>query len=236
MTETAYIGVATPQANPTVEAELRRMIREPVQPVFTRLTSSAENPHDRLVEYINQLPSALASFDTLPLRVFAFACTGSSYLVGPEQEEELVEAAEQLHRVQIITATQAIRRELQGRAARRVAMLAPYPQQLCDAAIDYWASLGVDIVTVARIEIGDDTRAIYDISDEQVLAALDQFDRQDADIVLLSGTGMPTIAALQREGMAAISSNLCLAAEALRRAQSWPPGEAADINRLVGDT
>ena len=211
------------------------MVRSPVQAVFTRLVSNAEQAQQRLVDYIEQLPGAMASFDTLPLRVFAFACTASSYLVGAEQEEELVEAAEQQHRVQTITATQAIRRELQGRAAHRIAILAPYTTELCDAAVAYWASLGVEVVAVKRIDVGADTRAIYRITDDEVLAALADFDRAGADQVLLSGTGMPTIAALQREGMNAVSSNMCLVTEALRRAQSWPPGEAADIHKLLGE-
>jgi len=232
----AYIGVATPQANPTVEAELQRMVRSPVQAVFTRLVSDSDQSQQRLLDYIQQLPEALASFDTLPLRVFAFACTGSSYLVGAEQEEELVEAAERQHRVQTITATQAIRRELQGRGAHRIALLAPYPEELCDAAVDYWGSLGVEVVAVMRMEIGADTRAIYNIGDDEVQAALDAFDPADADLVLLSGTGMPTVATLQHTRRPVISSNLCLATEALRRAQSWPPGEAADIHKLLGET
>jgi len=227
-----YVGVATPQANPTVEIEFQQFLRGPVWPMFTRLTSTAESPNERLIEYMEQMPSAMASYDTLPLSAFAFACTGSAYLLGEEREEEIANAMIQRHRIPVVTATQAIRRELEGHGARRVAMLAPYPQDLCDAAIAYWDRLGFDIITSDRIDIGEDTRGIYELRDDQVAAALDDFDDAGADVVLLSGTGMPTIAALRNSKVPMLSSNLCLATEVLRRTQQWPPNEAANIHEI----
>jgi len=209
-------------------------MRGPAHATFTRLTSTAESSNDRLVEYFEQMPNAMASFDTLPLRAFAFACTASSYLVGNEGEERMSNELTQRHRIPIVTATQAIRRELEGRGATRIAMLAPYPADLCEAAVAYWEQLGFDIVTCQRIDIGNDTRRIYELSDIEVSEALDTLDRAGADLVLLSGTGMPTIAALQNSTTPVLSSNLCLATEVLRHARLWPANEAADIDRLCG--
>ncbi|MDH3619924.1 MAG: hypothetical protein OER91_03475 [Gammaproteobacteria bacterium] len=232
--QAVYIGVATPQANPTVEIEFQQYMHGPTWPMFTRLTSKAGAPNERLVEYMEQMPTAMASYDTLPLAAFAFACTGSSYLLGEEREEEITNALIQEHRIPVVTATQAIRRELEGHGARRIAMLAPYPQDLCDAAVSYWGRLGFDIITFDRIDIGADTRGIYELTDAQVAAALGDFEAAGADIILLSGTGMPTIAALKRSTIPMLSSNLCLATEVLRRTQQWPPNEAADIHKLCG--
>jgi maleate isomerase len=227
-----FIGVATPQANPTVEIEFQRFMRGPAYPMFTRLTSNGASPSDRLVEYMEQMPAALASYNTLPLSAFAFACTGSSYLVGAEREEEITDQMMQQHRIPIVTATQALRREFEGRGATRIAMLAPYPQNLCDAAIAYWERLGFDIVASDRIDTGADTRAIYEITDAQIGTALAGFDDAGADLILLSGTGMPTVATLQKSSVPMLSSNLCLAVEVLRLTNLWPPNEAADIKRL----
>lgn len=229
-----YIGVATPQANPTVEIEFQQYMRGPAWPMFTRLTSTATTPNERLIEYMQQMPAAMATYDTLPLAAFAFACTGSAYLLGEEQEEEICNALIQQHRIPVVTATHAIRRELEGHGARRIAMLAPYPQDLCDAAVAYWNRLGFDIILSDRIDIGADTRGIYELTDDQVAAALDRFDDAGADLVLLSGTGMPTIAALKNSKIPMLSSNLCLATEVLRRTQQWPPNEAANVHRLCG--
>ena len=230
----AFIGVATPQANPTVEIEFAKFLRGPTHALFTRLTSRAEAFGARLLDYLDQMPSALASFDTLPLRAFAFACTGSSYLAGNEKEETVSNALMQKYRIPVVTATQAIRRELEGHGATRIAMLAPYPAALCEAAIAYWRRLGFDVVAHARIDVGEDTRRIYGLSDVDVASALRSFDPGDADLILLSGTGMPTIAALEASTLPMLSSNLCLATEVLRRARLWPPNEAADVRRLCG--
>jgi len=230
-----FVGVATPQANPTVEMEFQRFFRGPARAVFTRLTSAADSPADRLIEYIEQVPAALASFDTLPLRGFAFACTASSYLVGHEREEQLLQQAEQQFSVQVVSATQAIRRELEGHGARRIALLMPYPENLCEAAVDYWSAIGFEVVAQCRIDCGDDTRAIYAIDGAQVSSALRDFDDNGADLTLLSGTGMPTVKTLLEAVRPTVSSNLCLATEMLRRTQHWPPRDAADIQQLVGD-
>jgi len=231
----AYIGVATPQANPTVEIEFQRFMRGPAHALFTRLTSGADASTDRLVEYMEQMPAALSSFNSLPLRAFAFACTGSAYLLGDEREEHITNDLMQRHQIPIVTATQAIRRELEGRGATRIAMLAPYPEDICGAAVDYWKRLGFDVIALHRIDIGTDTRAIYELTDEQVADALAEIDDAGADLVLLSGTGMPTIAALQHSNTPMLSSNLCLATEVLRRVHLWPPSVAADINALCSD-
>lgn len=228
-----YVAVGTPQANPTVEREFQRFMHGPVWPVFTRLASNADSADDRLVEYLLQLPEAVATFGTMPLGVFVFACTGSSYLVGLEREQDIVESVERRHHLQVVTATQAIRRELEGRGAQRIALLAPYPKKLTDAAIDYWQKLGFEIVRSARIDVGPDTRSIYDLVDDDVASALRSFDPGNADVILLSGTGMPTAQTLRQYEGSAISSNLCLATEALRRVQHWPAKQAADIHRLL---
>ena len=68
--------------------EFQRFMRGPAHALFTRLVSNAGETGERLIEYIEQLPQALASYDTMPLRAFAFACTGSAYLVGSEREEQ----------------------------------------------------------------------------------------------------------------------------------------------------
>lgn len=232
--EKVFIGVATPQANPTVEMEFQQFMRGPAWPVFTRLTSAADSPNKRLVEYMEQMPRALASYDSLPLAAFAFACTGSSYLLGDEREEEITRALVQTHGCHVVTATQAIRRELEGHGARRIALLAPYPQDLCEAAVSYWSRIGFDVITSERIDIGTDTREIYKLTDQQVAAAIERIDAAGADVLLLSGTGMPTIAALKNCELPILSSNLCLATEVLRRVQQWPPNEAANVHKLTG--
>lgn len=234
MSNKPYAGVATPQANPTVEIELRVLLDNFAIPLATRLTSAGATPAERLVAYLEQIDAAIRSFDTLEMAAFVFACTGSSYLVGAQREASLVSAAEDQFGLPVITATMAIAEELRLREAARVAILAPYPESLIDASVRYWTEAGLDVIACQRIDVGQDTRAIYSLTDEEVRAAIERFEPGDADTTLLSGTGMPTVAALAGDDRGMISSNLCLAASVLRRMGSWPTDRPADIHALIG--
>lgn len=223
-----WVGVGVPQANPTVEAEMRRFLPQDAELLTSRLVSRAPTSVERLIDYFDGLDRTLDSYDVLRPDVYGFACTGSSYLVGAEREAEIVAGAEARLGCPFVTAAQAILDALAALGARRVALLAPYPADIVEAGIAYWRAAGLSIVQVMTIELpSEDTRGIYGLRSADALAALDGGVSDDAEALLMSGTGMPTLAALApaaaRIGRPVLSSNYCLA-WSLRRALSEDAG------------
>ncbi|MDQ8756564.1 aspartate/glutamate racemase family protein [Sphingosinicella sp. LHD-64] len=208
------LGIGTPQANPTVEAEMRILLPPPVAMAVVRLTSTSQNPLFRLRLYLEGLEETLAQYDALRPDAFGFACTGSSYLVGAQREAEIVAEVENRFGYPIVTATAAIAWQLERLGAQRIALVSPYPAALADAAEAYWRAAGFDVAEVRRIETGSaDTRSIYALGSEDARPAAEALRRTGVDAVLLSGTGMPSLALIAdaEDGPPVISSNLCLA-------------------------
>jgi maleate isomerase len=214
------MGVLTPQANPTVESEFHVLLPEGVAMLAGRLTSGAETPRQRLIDYIEQLDRCLDSFDTLRPDVVAFACTGSAYLVGRDRELELLAAQSARFGAPILSATQAIHEALQALGAQRIAVFAPYPEFLLEAGREYWTRLGYEVAAHGRIVTRSaDTRTIYELTSDIARERLRELKPEDCDAVLLSGTGMPGLPLVLSHGdftsRPVLSSNWCLAGRAL---------------------
>lgn len=207
------VGIGTPQANPTVEAELRILLPPEVGMAVARLTSPFTDPCERLRHYFRKLEQTLSQYDTLRLGAFGFGCTASSYLMNSGEEDRLVSAAEQHFGYSVFTACGAIEWQLRRSGVRRLALVSPYPAEIAEAAAEFWRRRGFEVAAAGRIETrGSDTRGIYGLRSEDARAVVTVLRRLNVDAILLSGTGMPTLRLIAEGSVPALlSSNLCLA-------------------------
>lgn len=208
------IGIATPQANPTVEAEFSILFPRAVLMQVSRLVSADPDVSQRLVDYITNLEDTLKSYGSMTLSAVGFACTGSSYLIGAAREDEIVKRLSAKLGYPVVTAAAAIKAVLQARGISKIALVAPYPQPLIDRAVEYWSDAGLEIVSSTRVPTRtDNTETIYELSSKDAENCLRELEVGTAQAVLLSGTGMPTLACIaqQDRGIPVFSSNLCLA-------------------------
>jgi maleate isomerase len=235
----ARVGVAVPQANPTVEPEMRALLPVAIGVYGTRLSHAAPRVEDRLNHYIRNIPAAIRSFGPMRLAALGFGCTGSSYMAGAELEDSLTSAAERECGLPIITAAQAIRQALSAIGARRLALISPYPESLAESGYAYWRQAGLELAHTLRVDPDlTDTHRIYELTSADALAALEALDCHNADAIVLSGTGMPTVNALRawlpRAPRPVVSSNLCLAWALLQRAApELAPRSPVDLLRTT---
>jgi maleate cis-trans isomerase len=207
------VGVLTPQANATVEPEISVLLSPDIGMISGRFTCPAPDLKARLVAYFARLEEAIAQFADAPMDAIGVACTGASYLLD-EQPAPFRRPWDGPRPV--VSAAAAIEAALRSLGARRIGLLSPYPRWLTEACLGYWQSRGFDVALLrepAPVEAG--YHPIYAQRSRQAAAVLADVASLDVDAVLISGTGLPSLAALPRLNAAGgpplVSSNLALA-------------------------
>jgi maleate isomerase len=232
------VAILTPQANTTVEAELGVLLEPDVATIVSRLTCYEQDSRTRLMGYFHSVPASLRAFDTAKPAFGLFACTGSTYLVGLDEENRAFAALP----MPLISAARAVMQALDALGAKRLALVSPYPPWLTDACVAFWRSHGKTVVEV-RAPPGDraDSRRIYDLGSAHALEQINGLSNAKVDCILVTGTGMPSLGAIAKARRAppVLSSNLCLAWAAHRKLghdaplQTWLAAHAPWRERLA---
>lgn len=209
----ALVGIVTPQANATVEPELGVLMGRDVGIINTRLTCPAPDLRSRLIAYFETIDATLKDFADAPLDAIGVACTGASYIL----EKPVATFARPWNGPRpVVAAVDAIFAALRVLGARRLCVVSPYSKWLTDACVDYWRQAGFTIALLrepAPVETG--YHPIYAQRSGAAASVLADIARLDVDAVVVSGTGLPTLAVLPglnaAGGPPVLSSNLCLA-------------------------
>ena len=228
------IAALTPQANTVVEPELWALLPSGVSLLNARMVSSLPSMNARLRDYSQGLEGTLSQFANAPVDTFAFACTGASYLSGHKREQQRISELVDKFERPIITSANATATALQLIGASNIALLSPYPQELHHLSMKYWRSRGFHVVAVASPTVtAESFHPIYGLSTQDVTQAYERLSDTAADIVLMLGTGMPTLGAhlfgIRRSLMPAVSCNLALAWLSVCATS----GEKADLDSLT---
>jgi maleate isomerase len=231
-----FFGILTPQGNPTVEPELAILLPAGSAMLTARLTGTGAELRQRLVDYVDRLDATLNSFASASFDAIGFACTGSSYLVTPAQERGITARIEDARSCAAVTAAQAVEAALDWLGIRRIAMISPYPEWLTAACRDHWEAKGLTVSAVLQLAGSTGpSHGIYALTTPAVLDAARAFQTGDAQAILVTGTGMPSlrvIAALEAEQpLPVLSSNLCLAWALAKTTGAVSPGPES---RLYG--
>ncbi len=194
------LGVLVPAGNPTIEPELYRMAPAGLTIHFARLDTLAGEPgavdgmERRTLGYLDSLPAATRSLAAVKPDAVVLAHTAVSYLTTFALEPALLDRLRGLSGPRAFTAATAIHAALRHLGARRLALATPYPETISTAARAYWQAAGFEVIAHRRI----DTPNIYDETEATAYALGRSADTQDADVLLISGTGLPTAGVVER--------------------------------------
>ena len=195
----ARLGFLVPPGNPTVEPEMQALAPQGVSLHFTRMTASGaagthEGQEERNLSQVDSIESCATLLAMVSPQVIVMAHTATSYTLGRSAEAELIERIERLSGTRFITAFGSVLAALEHLNVRRIAYATPYNETTTLQGKRHLEAHGVEVVSHGQLA---NVRNIYEESDERAYAIARAVDRPDAEAVLLSGVGMPTLDVLQ---------------------------------------
>ncbi len=236
------IGIAPPQSNPTVEPEMAVLMPPDVAVLTTRLRGDLTDARQRFADYLLNLDESLKGYGALKLGALGFACTATTYLVGTDAVTQEFSRLSERYGYPIISSADAIRDALLDLGASRIALFGPYPDWLQQEAFAYWEKSPFEIVARGGVGLGtSNTLGIYDLTAARIVEAVSAMSCAQADAIVLTGTGAPTLRAvpiLERTfGKPVLTSNACLAWALLRQighaaARNWSATSGVPIDGL----
>jgi maleate isomerase len=195
----ARIGFLVPPGNPTVEPEMMELAPEGVSLHFTRMT--AEGPvgthtgqEERNLSQVASVPDCVKLLAMVSPHVIVMAHTATSYTLGQGLEAALVERMEALSGARFITAFGSVLAAFSHLGSRRVAYATPYSAEMTARGKQHLEKCGLEVVSSGHLA---NVRNIYEENSERAYTIARQVDHPDADVIFLSGVGMPTLDALK---------------------------------------
>jgi maleate isomerase len=233
----ARLGFLVPPGNPTVETEMIALAPAGVSVHFHRMTArgatgSLEGQDERNRMMVDNIDASIELLAMVAPDVIVIAHTATSYHLGRQREADLLARLQSAAGCRVITAFGSVLQALQRLNVRRIALGTPYSPETTAQGKAHLEANGIEIVNFTNLE---GVRNIYDETAERAYKLGRIVDRDDAEAVFLSGTGLPTLPVLQLLeqdlGKPVISSASAMMWHALRTAGVTQP--IAGYGRLL---
>jgi maleate cis-trans isomerase len=220
----ARLGFLVPPGNPTVKTEMIALAPQGVSVHFHRMTArgaggALEGQDERNRMMVANLDASIELLAMVKPDVVTVAHTATSYHLGRQREEDLLARLQRSTGSRVITAFGSVVRALERLNVRRLALGTPYSPETTLQGKSLLEAHGFEVVNFANLP---GVTNIYDETAERAYRLARLVDREEAEAVFLSGTGMPTLPVLemleQDLGKPAVSSASAMMWHALRLA------------------
>lgn len=206
------LGLVVPSGNAAAEPEICALVHPVLNLYTTRFpVLPGKELRGRLETYNEVLPETLRNFGRLRLDGALVACTGSHYLLSPEGDRAFCDELSDQVGAPVASATLAILAAAGAVGADRLVLVSPYEPWLTELSRAYWEKAGLHVDRVVKIRAGD-RFSPYDVTTDGLVAQVRAADIADDAVVLFTGTGMFTFAALEElgrdSGQTFLTSNL----------------------------
>ena len=195
----ARLGFLLPPGNPTVEPEMIALAPEGVSLHFHRMAAhgapgSLEGQDERTRTMIDNINGSIELLASVEPDVIVVAHAATSYYLGREGEADLLARLEKSTGKRVITAFGSVLRALERLNVRRLALGTPYSPGTTLQGKARLEAHGLEIVNFANLQ---GVTNIYAETAERAYGLARMVDREGAEAVFLSGTGMPTLPVLE---------------------------------------
>lgn len=195
----ARLGFLIPPGNPTIEMETAEMAPPGVSVHFSRMVApgeggSLEGQEERNRSQIEHIDESADLLVKVKPDVMMLAHTASSYTLGRQAEIELVKRLQARYRTQIATAFGSVVAALRVLGVKRVALGAPYSEEITLKGKALLEEHGFAVVRHGRLA---NVTNIFDETPERAYRLGRSVDGPAVEAVFLSGLGMPTIPILE---------------------------------------
>ncbi|MGE3927091.1 MAG: hypothetical protein AB7G13_29530 [Lautropia sp.] len=220
----ARIGFLIPPGTPTVEREMYELAPDGVSVHFGRMVArgpvgTLASLLQRAASHIEHLDETIEMLASVKPDVIVLAHTATSYYLGKQREQDLVERMRDKTGLPFITTFGSVLAACEQLGVNRIAVGTAYDEALSRKSREVLESHGLQVVDMQWLP---DVKSIFEETEARVYGLGRAVDRPDAQAVFLSGVGLPTVSilgALEADiGKPAISSAAAMMWHALRTA------------------
>ncbi len=220
----ARIGFLIPPGTPTVEREMVELAPMGVSCHFNRMVAhgavgTLRTLLSRAASHIEHIDETVEMLASVKPDVIVLAHTATSYFLGRQKEEELIDRLQQKTGIPFITAFSSVKAACEALAVRSIGVGTAYDEALSEKSREILESHGFKVASMMRLP---DVKSIFEETEERVYHLGLQANCPEAQGIFISGVGLPTLSVLQALetdlGKPVISSAGSMMWHALRRA------------------